>query len=133
MTTQLPKIVVLDDYESAAQQMADWSILDGRAVVTVFCDHLADLATVIARLQPFDEVCVMRERTPPATRCASCAAAVAFDRFYQRAQCLDRSRCRAGTRHHRMQYRGRGEQYSRTNRLSTDLTGVFSCQVSIPW
>jgi len=44
--------------------MADWSILDGRAAITVFNDHLADADAVVARLQPFEIVCVMRERTP---------------------------------------------------------------------
>src|SRR6202042_164733 len=32
--------------------------------VTVFNDHLADSDAVVKRLQPFDIVCVMRERTP---------------------------------------------------------------------
>jgi phosphoglycerate dehydrogenase-like enzyme len=44
--------------------MADWSVLDGQAAVTVFNDHLAEPDAVVARLQPFDIVCVMRERTP---------------------------------------------------------------------
>ncbi|MBV9192848.1 MAG: D-2-hydroxyacid dehydrogenase family protein [Solirubrobacterales bacterium] len=44
--------------------VADWSGLDGRAAITVFNDHLADTDAVIARLQPFDVVGVMRERTP---------------------------------------------------------------------
>ena len=39
-------------------------MLDGRATVTVFNDHLADADAVIERLQPFEIVCVMRERTP---------------------------------------------------------------------
>jgi len=34
------------------------------ATVTVFDDHLADSDAVVERLQPFDIVCVMRERTP---------------------------------------------------------------------
>jgi phosphoglycerate dehydrogenase-like enzyme len=44
--------------------MANWSVLDGQAAVTVFNDHLQDADAVVARLQPFDVVCVMRERTP---------------------------------------------------------------------
>ncbi|MFN8492082.1 MAG: D-2-hydroxyacid dehydrogenase family protein [Caldilineaceae bacterium] len=64
MTTQLPKIAILDDYQGAALDLADWSVLNGRADITVFRDHLSDPAAVIARLQPFDAVCVMRERTP---------------------------------------------------------------------
>jgi phosphoglycerate dehydrogenase-like enzyme len=44
--------------------MADWSGLDKRAAITVFNDHMADPDAVVARLQSFDIVCVMRERTP---------------------------------------------------------------------
>jgi len=57
------KIAILDDYQNVARTMADWSILDG-AAITVFNDHLADADAVVARLQPFEIVCVMRERTP---------------------------------------------------------------------
>jgi phosphoglycerate dehydrogenase-like enzyme len=57
-------IAVLDDYQNVALSFADWSALDGRATVTVFNDHLADSDAVVERLQPFDIVCVMRERTP---------------------------------------------------------------------
>ena len=64
-TSQEPlRIAVLDDYQNVALSMADWSVLDGRATVTVFNDHLTDIDAVVARLQPFDVVCVMRERTP---------------------------------------------------------------------
>ena len=62
--TGLFKIAILDDYQNVARTMADWSILDGRAAITVFNDHLADADAVVARLQPFEIVCVMRERTP---------------------------------------------------------------------
>src|SRR6201988_2506590 len=58
------RIAVLDDYQAVALSLADWSVLDGRATVTVFNDHLADSDAVVERLQPFDIVCVMRERTP---------------------------------------------------------------------
>src|ERR1700730_16805420 len=58
------KVAVLDDYQNAALHSADWSVLHGRADITVFQDHLADLDAIIARLLPFDIVCVMRERTP---------------------------------------------------------------------
>ena len=36
------RIAVLDDYQSVALSLANWSVLDGRAMVTVFNDHLAD-------------------------------------------------------------------------------------------
>src|SRR5271169_168985 len=58
------RIAVLDDYQNVALSLADWSVLDERATVTVFDDHLADPDAVVERLQPFDIVCVMRERTP---------------------------------------------------------------------
>jgi phosphoglycerate dehydrogenase-like enzyme len=58
------RIAVLDDYQHVALSLADWSALDERATVTVFNDHLADPNAVVERLQPFDIVCVMRERTP---------------------------------------------------------------------
>ena len=44
--------------------MADWSPLAGRAVITVFNDHLSKVDELVERLLPFDVVCVMRERTP---------------------------------------------------------------------
>ncbi len=59
-----PRVAVLDDYQGAALRLADWSVLDGRATVTVFNDHLADPDAVVERLQGFDVLCVMRERTP---------------------------------------------------------------------
>jgi phosphoglycerate dehydrogenase-like enzyme len=58
------RIAILDDYQNVSLQMADWSPLSGRAEITVFNDHLSDLDDVVARLLPFDVVCVMRERTP---------------------------------------------------------------------
>jgi hypothetical protein len=58
------RIAVLDDYQNVALSLADWSVLDARATVTVFNDHLADSDAVVERVQPFDIVCVMRERTP---------------------------------------------------------------------
>ncbi len=58
------KIAILDDYQNVALKMADWSVLDGRALITVFNDHIADPAALVARLLSFDVICVMRERTP---------------------------------------------------------------------
>src|SRR5882672_3452950 len=58
------KIAVLDDYQNAALESADWSVLRDRADIAVFQNHLVDLDAVIERLLPFDVVCVMRERTP---------------------------------------------------------------------
>jgi phosphoglycerate dehydrogenase-like enzyme len=57
-------VAVLDDYQNVALSMADWSPLKGRASITVFNDHVADVDALVSRLLPFDIVCVMRERTP---------------------------------------------------------------------
>jgi phosphoglycerate dehydrogenase-like enzyme len=62
------KIAVLDDYQNAALSSADWSVLRDRADIVIFQDHLADPDAVIARLLPFDVICVMRERTPLSRR-----------------------------------------------------------------
>ncbi|MCQ8241654.1 D-2-hydroxyacid dehydrogenase family protein [Rhizosaccharibacter radicis] len=57
------KIAILDDYQGAALSSADWSAVDARAEITVFSDHLDDLDALVRRLEPFDAVCIMRERT----------------------------------------------------------------------
>ncbi len=58
------RVAILDDYQDAARRLADWSPLEGRASLTTFHDHVADADDVVARLLPFDAVCVVRERTP---------------------------------------------------------------------
>src|SRR5467141_531354 len=62
--TEMIRIAILDDYQNVSLEMADWSPLAGRAVITVFNDHLSNLDDIVERLLPFDVVCVMRERTP---------------------------------------------------------------------
>ena len=58
------RIAILDDYQNASLEMADWSPLAGRAVIIVFNNHLLNFDEIVERLLPFDVVCVMRERTP---------------------------------------------------------------------
>jgi phosphoglycerate dehydrogenase-like enzyme len=58
------KIAILDDYQNVAAQCADWSPLTASAKLTFFNDHVSDVDALVARLAPFDVVCVMRERTP---------------------------------------------------------------------
>jgi phosphoglycerate dehydrogenase-like enzyme len=58
------RIAVLDDYQYAAAGFADWSRLAEPVEVVEFADHLADEGAVVRRLQPFDVVVAMRERTP---------------------------------------------------------------------
>jgi phosphoglycerate dehydrogenase-like enzyme len=63
-TSSLAKIAILDDYQSVALDMADWSPLEGRAEITVFHDHVMEVDRLVDRLKPFDVLSVMRERTP---------------------------------------------------------------------
>ncbi len=58
------RVAVLDDYQQAALQCADWSVLNDAAQIEVFHDHLFDADALVQRLLPFDVVCLMRERTP---------------------------------------------------------------------
>jgi len=58
------QLAILDDYQNVALRFADWSRIQRMADITVFNDHLSDPDDVVARLQPFDVLCVMRERTP---------------------------------------------------------------------
>lgn len=62
--TKKYNVAVLDDYQHIALSMADWSVLSESTDVTVFNDHLSDIDALAQRLQPFDIICVMRERTP---------------------------------------------------------------------
>src|SRR5829696_52225 len=57
------RIAVLDDYQSVAADFADWSTLPEPAEVVEFHDHVDDEDALIARLEPFDVVVAMRERT----------------------------------------------------------------------
>jgi phosphoglycerate dehydrogenase-like enzyme len=58
------KVAILDDYQNAALESADWAPVTAKAEITVFTDHLEETGPLIERLAPFDVVCVMRERTP---------------------------------------------------------------------
>ena len=62
------RIAVLDDYQGVALTSADWSPVTGHptrpCTVDVFRDHLADPSALVERLEPYDAVVVMRERTP---------------------------------------------------------------------
>lgn len=55
------KVAILDDYANVALTLADWSILDGKAEITVFDQHLSEAEAAVA-LQPFDVLCTVRER-----------------------------------------------------------------------
>lgn len=61
--TDLPRIVVLDDYEQALQRLADWSTIAARARVHVHHSPLRGPALIEA-LAPADVLVLMRDRTP---------------------------------------------------------------------
>lgn len=62
------KVAVLDDYQRVALSMADWSRVVDRAQVDAFDDHVSGEEDLVRRLEAYDVVVVMRERTPlPAT------------------------------------------------------------------
>jgi phosphoglycerate dehydrogenase-like enzyme len=55
------QIAILDDYVKIALQSADWSVLQGKAQITIFDRHLSE-DEAVSVLQPFDVLCTMRER-----------------------------------------------------------------------
>lgn len=60
----MSRVAILDDYQNAALQMADWSALPKDVEIRVFQDHLKDEDSLVGRLKDFDIVMAMRERTP---------------------------------------------------------------------
>lgn len=58
------KIAVLDDYQSVAHDMADWSSLGADCETVFFHDHVADPQALVRRLADFEVIVAMRERTP---------------------------------------------------------------------
>ncbi|MEN5092552.1 D-2-hydroxyacid dehydrogenase family protein [Pseudomonas protegens] len=57
------QIAVIDDWQDVARDVVDWSVLQGIGQVSFLHDYPADHATLIQRLQPFQVICLMRERT----------------------------------------------------------------------
>jgi phosphoglycerate dehydrogenase-like enzyme len=57
------QIAVLDDWQSVASGVVDWSVLDSIGKVSFLHDYPADTATMVERLKSFEIICVMRERT----------------------------------------------------------------------
>jgi phosphoglycerate dehydrogenase-like enzyme len=58
------KIAVLDDYQNVARDMADWSGLAANHDITFFHDIYEGIDGFAKRLEPFDILCIMRERSP---------------------------------------------------------------------
>ncbi|MCW2741913.1 MAG: Phosphoglycerate dehydrogenase serA-like [Blastococcus sp.] len=59
----MQRIAVLDDYQSVAAEFTDWSKVPEPVQVVEFHDHVDDEDALAERLQPFDVVIAMRERT----------------------------------------------------------------------
>jgi phosphoglycerate dehydrogenase-like enzyme len=59
------RLAILDDYMRNALTAADWTAVGRHYTITVFDDHIDDRdeARLAARLEPFEIVCAMRERT----------------------------------------------------------------------
>lgn len=57
------RIAVLDDWQDVARDVVDWTALDAIGQVSFLHDFPADNATLAQRLQAFQVICVMRERT----------------------------------------------------------------------
>jgi phosphoglycerate dehydrogenase-like enzyme len=58
------RIAILDDYQRVALSCAGWETLPGAPEITVFTEHIAGTADLVAALEPFDVIVAMRERTP---------------------------------------------------------------------
>jgi phosphoglycerate dehydrogenase-like enzyme len=57
------KIAVLDDWQSVAENVVDWTVLQSIGEVSFLHDYPADTDAMVARLKDFQILCVMRERT----------------------------------------------------------------------
>lgn len=64
MTQQPLRVAVLDDYQGVALSIADWTPLAGEVTVDAFRDHEPSPEALVARLEEYDVVVLMRERTP---------------------------------------------------------------------
>ena len=61
------RVAILDDYQGVALTSADWSPLRDRVDIDVFRDTLTNDDDLIRRLEKYEIICAMRERTkfPP--------------------------------------------------------------------
>ncbi len=61
----MTRLAILNDYQDAARATADWTTLPPDVDITVFHEALPEDETQRASaLEPFDIICMMRERTP---------------------------------------------------------------------
>ncbi|KAJ3537308.1 hypothetical protein NMY22_g5644 [Coprinellus aureogranulatus] len=63
-TTSKPNLAILDDYQGVSLSLADWSAVKEKVLtIDVYRDTLHDEDAVVKRLEPYEIVCSMRERT----------------------------------------------------------------------
>lgn len=58
------RLAILDDYQGVALRSANWNALRERCEITVLRKFLEGQDAAIQGLEPFEILCVMRERTP---------------------------------------------------------------------
>lgn len=58
------RVAVCDDWEQCAQDCADWSAVQQFASIDFFTTSFGSTEAAIRRLQEYDAICLMRERTP---------------------------------------------------------------------
>ncbi len=59
----LKRLAILDDYQGVAMSLGPWDRLRG-IEITVFRDTVTNPEALVRRLEPFDAILAMRERTP---------------------------------------------------------------------
>ena len=57
------KIAILDDYQQVAMQLAEWDSLPAGTEVHSFAENIAELDELVQRVQSYDVIVAMRERT----------------------------------------------------------------------
>ncbi|MCR8633731.1 D-2-hydroxyacid dehydrogenase family protein [Paenibacillus radicis (ex Xue et al. 2023)] len=58
------RCAILDDYQHAAQTMADWTSISDRVEIETFHQHLDNEDELVGVIHDFDIIIIMRERTP---------------------------------------------------------------------
>jgi phosphoglycerate dehydrogenase-like enzyme len=63
MASDMHSVAILDDYQGVALSSADWTPVKGRVVIDVFRDTILDEDGLVRRLEKYEIICAMRERT----------------------------------------------------------------------
>ena len=61
---KLHRLAILDDYQGQTLKLGPWDKLPGDLSIQVFRDTITDREALVARLESFDAILMMRERTP---------------------------------------------------------------------